>query len=83
MTARPAPATLAAPSWQEALYLAAARMDEGHYRGFQISYAPNCNRLDFSYVDLQDGENPARQGLAPTAAAARRAVDDLIDGDER
>ena len=62
----------------EALQLAAYRMSQCIYRGFRLSYAPNCNGLDWSYVDDDDDENPARQGLAPTHFAARRAVDELL-----
>lgn len=54
----------------EALQLAAIRMQEGPYRGHGISYVPGLNVW---LVDVH-----GMPVMAPTAAAARRAVDELL-----
>ena len=61
----------------EALQLAAIRMQEGPYRGHDISYVPGLN------VWLLDAYSTPTRQTAPTAAAARRAVDELLSKETR
>ena len=57
----------------EALQLAAIRRDEGMYRGHEVIYMHGFNR--WMHVSKEDS---GQWGTAPTAAAARRAVDELL-----
>lgn len=62
----------------EALQLAAIRMQEGPYRGYEIVFRPISNVWE--YIDTQDVR---RIGTAKTQPAARRAVDELLSKETR
>lgn len=63
----------------EALQLAAIRMQEGPYRGFDIFHHFQTKRWFW-----EDQQAPATNyGSAPTQPAARRAVDELLSKETR
>ena len=63
----------------EALQLAAYRRQEGMYRGFMIKFIQPIEQ--WLWTDMEEAYGP--NGMAPTAAAARRAVDELLSKETR